>query len=407
MLATDICSFTPLSENCSLTEIWTICNTFIDACTSAICSEGGEVIKLIGDCVTAYFPPTSADNAVAACQEIVTFCTQLREAFSDVLDCRSVIACGVGLDFGQVVMAQCGSLGMTEFVVAGEVSARVMEVEALTREAERAIVVTEPVADRLSPKLRDTGLVPCHEGVDGVPCYGIAGPEWELDINTIKRNIYGFHEARALAAMKKVDDGTRAPGAAAPASPKASPAPAQRTPGRASSVASYTPDLNDTLDPRMAESVFQEMCQQRGDVPNVGISMKLRQAAQDDRLDVARTLQGPHELGPLLQAMRQLTNLKSVNLSDNFVDDNTVGEVVEGCLGMRNLQVLDLSNNPGLTKIIALKRLIKHNPNVREILLNGTRVAPTEQRKLQSSINVNRLCSSTPDAKAASHKYDH
>nr|BAD20730.1 putative alpha subunit of photoactivated adenylyl cyclase [Colacium sideropus] len=400
MLATDICSFTPLSENCSLTEVWTICNTFIDACTSAICSEGGEVIKLIGDCVTAYFPPTSADNAVAACQEIVTFCTQLREAFSDVLDCRSVIACGVGLDYGQVVMAQCGSLGMTEFVVAGEVSARVMEVEALTREAGFTIVVTEPVADRLSPKLRDTGIIPCHEGVDGVPCYGIAGDEWVLDIKTIKANIYGFHEARAQAALRKVDDGTRAPGHAAPASPKA-----QKGAGRANSVASYTPDVNELLDPRMAESVFQELCQQRGDVPNVGISAKLRQAAQDDRLDLGRTLQGPHELGPVVQAVKQLTNLKTLNLSDNFVDDGSVGEIVEACLPMRNLQVLDLSNNPGLTKIIALKRLIKHNPAVREILLNGTRVAPTEQRKLQSSINVNRLCSST-DAKGGSHKYE-
>nr|P84739.2 RecName: Full=Photoactivated adenylate cyclase subunit alpha-like protein ST- [Euglena gracilis]CAJ57396.1 photoactivated adenylate cyclase-like protein, alpha subunit [Euglena gracilis] len=168
MLATDICSFTPLSEKCSLTEVWTICNTFIDACTSAICNEGGEVIKLIGDCVTAYFAPTGADNAVHACQEIVSFSAQLRDAFHDVLDCRSVVACGVGLDFGQVIMAQCGSLRLTEFVVAGEVSARVMAVEALTREAGRAIVITEPVSDRLSAKLRDTGIVPCQEGLHAV-----------------------------------------------------------------------------------------------------------------------------------------------------------------------------------------------------------------------------------------------
>ena len=73
MLATDICSFTPLSEKCSLTEVWVICNTFIDACTSAIVNERGEVIKLIGDCVTAYFPPENADGAVAACKEIVRF----------------------------------------------------------------------------------------------------------------------------------------------------------------------------------------------------------------------------------------------------------------------------------------------------------------------------------------------
>lgn len=81
-------------------------------------------------------------------------------------------------------------------------------------------------------------------------------------------------------------------------------------------------------------------------------------------------------------------------MSDNFVDDNNVVDLVEACLPMENLQVLDLSNNPGITKIIALKRLVKHNVQIREINLNGTRVAPTEQRKLQSSINVNRLCAS-------------
>nr|BAD20734.1 putative alpha subunit of photoactivated adenylyl cyclase [Euglena quartana] len=408
MLATDICSFTPLSEHCSLTEIWTICNTFIDACTSAICSQGGEVIKLIGDCVTAYFPPTSADNAVYACQDIVAFCANLREAFRDVLDCRSVVACGVGLDFGQVIMAQCGSSGLTEFAVAGEVSARVMEVEALTREAGRAIVLTEPVADHLSPKLRDNGLVPCQEGVDGVPCYGILGAEWELDVVTIKRNIQNFHAARAVAAVQKVDDGMNAPGRALPVASMpaiSSPSPKVRTAGRAASVASYAPDLNDLLDPRMAEVVFQELCQQRGEIPNNAVLLRLRQAAHEERADLGRSLQGPHELPPLTQALKQLTNVRALNMSDNFVDDTSIGDLIESCLAMRSLQMLDLSNNPGLTKVIALKRLIKHNPQLREIHLNGTRIAPTEQRKLQSSLNVNRLCASA-ESKLGSHKYE-
>ena len=166
-----------------------------------------------------------------------SFCTGLRQAFQDVLDCRSVVACGVGLDFGEVVLAQCGSMGMTEYVVAGEVSARVMEVEALTREVGRTIVITEPVADRLSPKLRDTGIIPCAEGVDGVPCYGILGEEWELDIVTVKKNIYGFHDRRdaiAQAAAKAAEE------AATPQKKNSA-----RGGGRTSSVSSYAPDPNE------------------------------------------------------------------------------------------------------------------------------------------------------------------
>nr|P84738.2 RecName: Full=Photoactivated adenylate cyclase subunit alpha-like protein 1224-5/1F [Euglena gracilis]CAJ57395.1 photoactivated adenylate cyclase-like protein, alpha subunit [Euglena gracilis] len=404
MLATAISSFTPLSEKCSLTEVWTICNTFIVACTSAICNEGGEVIKLIGDCVPAYFPPTNADNAVHACQEIVSFCAQLRAAFHDVLDCRSVVACGVGLDYGQVIMVQCGSLGMTEFVVAGEVRARVLEVEALTREAGRAIVITEPVPERQSPKLRDTGIVPCQEGVDGARCYGILGPEWELDVATIKKNINGFlKDARALAANKKVDDGTNIscrggnpPAGGIPTSPKV------RPPGRTNSVSSYTPDPKQALDPRMAESVFLDMCHQ-GDTVNNSIAVKLGLAANEDGFDGGWILTWYVELMPVKQAIKVLTQLRIGNMSDNFVDDNNVGELLEKCIPTRSLQVLDLSNNPGLTKVIALKP--KHNTQVREILLNGTRIAPTEQRKQQTSKNVNRLCAST-DLKG-SHKYEH
>ena len=157
--------------------------------------------------------------------------------FQDVLDCRSVVACGVGLDFGEVVLAHCGSMGMTEYVVAGEVSARVMEVEALTREVGRTIVITEPSADRLSPKLRDTGIIPCAEGVDGVPCYGILGEEWELDIVTVKKNIYAFHDRRdaiAQAAAKAAEE------AATPQKKNST-----RGGGRTSSVSSYAPDPNE------------------------------------------------------------------------------------------------------------------------------------------------------------------
>jgi hypothetical protein len=327
------------------------------------------------------------------------FCTQLREAFSDVLDCRSVVACGVGLDYGDVVMAQCGSQGMTEYVVAGEVSARVMEVEALTRDVGRAIVVTEPVADRLSANLRNTGIVPCPQGVDGVPCYGILGEDWELDILTIKANIRKFHDTRAALAKEAEagDNGCSVPVKKSRAVSRA---------GRGS-VASYASDPNEVLDARMAEEVFEDACAARGEAPILALKSKLRQGVDDDRMDLARALQGPHELGPLTMALKHLSHLRSLNMSDNFIDDNNLTDIVECCLSMKDLQVLDLSNNPGITKILTLKRLVKHNTSIKEIVLNGTRIAPTEQRKLQSSINVNRLCASGSDAGNKSHKYEH
>nr|P84743.1 RecName: Full=Photoactivated adenylate cyclase subunit beta-like protein ST- [Euglena gracilis]CAJ57400.1 photoactivated adenylate cyclase-like protein, beta subunit [Euglena gracilis] len=197
MLATDISSFTSLTEISSFTEVWMICNTFIDACTSAICQEGGEVIKLIGDCVTPYFPGNNADLAVAAAQELFIFCRQLREAFVDVLDVRGCVSCAVGMDYGQVVMAQCGLLRLSDYVAAGAVSAGVVEVEAITREVGYQFVVTVPDADRVQPQFRDYGIEPTPQAIGGLPCYGIVREVFDLPVESIKRGIKAMHAARS------------------------------------------------------------------------------------------------------------------------------------------------------------------------------------------------------------------
>ena len=51
--------------------------------------------------------------------------------------------------------------------------------------------------------------------------------------------------------------------------------------------------------------------------------------------------QGPHELVALCAALKHLTHLRLLNMSDNFVDDNTITEVVEACLPMKSLQVCE------------------------------------------------------------------
>eukprot|EP00667_Euglena_gracilis_P016878 EG_transcript_17712 len=103
MMATDIVSFTPLSEGCPLTEVWHLCTTFIDLCTKEIHRNRGHVLKLIGDCVKAYFPADAAPLALDAAQGIIRACNAFRQRVHR-LDCRSVMACGVGLDCGPVVM---------------------------------------------------------------------------------------------------------------------------------------------------------------------------------------------------------------------------------------------------------------------------------------------------------------
>ena len=196
MFAADICSSTAISELLSLNEILLLWNTFIDACTTALAMAQGEVSKIIGDCVVAYFAPAQAKEALSCCKQVIGFCDELRKAISDSggVDCRSMLYCGIGLDCGTAALAQCGTKGMTEYVVGGLVSARVVEVEAATRSEGYAIVLTEPFAQRLRPETRHFLLAPCAAAVRGVPCYGVVGADWALDMGVVGSAVEAFRD---------------------------------------------------------------------------------------------------------------------------------------------------------------------------------------------------------------------
>eukprot|EP00668_Euglena_longa_P024978 GGOE01031191.1.p3 GENE.GGOE01031191.1~~GGOE01031191.1.p3 ORF type:complete len:293 (-),score=73.81 GGOE01031191.1:1639-2406(-) len=206
MMATDIVSFTPLSEGCPLTEVWHLCSTFIDLCTEEIQRNRGHVLKLVGDCVKAYFPADAAHLALDAARGITRACDQFRQRVHR-LDCRSVMACGVGLDCGPVVMAHCGTQSVAKLLVTGEAASRVMKVEALSRKVGRRIIITQPVADRLPA---DCPLNPLSEtpGIDRTRCYALAGPDYHLDCNRVNFAINAFHEScRAACTIALPDHG--------------------------------------------------------------------------------------------------------------------------------------------------------------------------------------------------------
>eukprot|EP00667_Euglena_gracilis_P001220 EG_transcript_1219 len=206
MMATDIVSFTPLSEGCPLTEVWHLCTTFIDLCTEEIQRNRGHVLKLVGDCVKAYFPADAAPLALDAARGIIRACTAFRQKVHR-LDCRSVMACGVGLDCGPVVMAHCGTEQVAKLLVTGEAASRVMEVEALTRKVGRQVVLTQPVAQRL-PAACPLDRLPLTPGMDRTPCYALPGPEYQMDCSRVNFAITAFHDACRMVRSAVVCDNT-------------------------------------------------------------------------------------------------------------------------------------------------------------------------------------------------------
>eukprot|EP00668_Euglena_longa_P021374 GGOE01026611.1.p1 GENE.GGOE01026611.1~~GGOE01026611.1.p1 ORF type:complete len:894 (+),score=242.66 GGOE01026611.1:64-2745(+) len=197
MLATDICAFTTVSEAFSLTGVWELCTAFIDCCTEAIAAGGGETLKLIGDCVTAYFPPAAAAAAVEVARAIVRGCTQVRTLYHGTADCRAVLYCGVGLDAGPVTVAHVGSERSMEVALIGEVGLRVFDVEAQTRVMGRAIVLTEAVVSYLPTDIQSLQLLPATPALLDVHTYGLLGHEWSLNAVTVRWHIDEQRETQA------------------------------------------------------------------------------------------------------------------------------------------------------------------------------------------------------------------
>eukprot|EP00668_Euglena_longa_P002763 GGOE01003226.1.p1 GENE.GGOE01003226.1~~GGOE01003226.1.p1 ORF type:complete len:933 (-),score=213.85 GGOE01003226.1:60-2642(-) len=189
MLASDLCSFTTMSEAAPLQGLWHVCTVFIDLCSAAILEHGGEVVKLIGDCVVAHFPAAAAPAALEAAQAIVKGCQETRRAYHSALDFRSLLYCGVGLDSGSVVMAHTGSRLTRDFAVIGEVKMRVLELEALTRRSGRAIVASEALVAHLGGQLRGLKKLPSAFQVNGLAVYAMLGVDWTLNPTRIKRDI--------------------------------------------------------------------------------------------------------------------------------------------------------------------------------------------------------------------------
>eukprot|EP00667_Euglena_gracilis_P014949 EG_transcript_15522 len=189
MLAADICCFTALSEGSSLRAVWQLCNTFIESCICAIAANGGEVMKLIGDCVLAFFPTPALPAAVTAADAIVLNCEQVRHRHSGGADFdnRALLYAGVGLDWGSLIVAHCGSLGTADLMVAGEVSSRVIAVEAATRDVGCAVVASSAFTSHLADG--SDLFEPLSTLLGGAPLARRRGPEFRLDPALIAQRI--------------------------------------------------------------------------------------------------------------------------------------------------------------------------------------------------------------------------
>ena len=139
VLFVDIREFTAFAERSSAAEVVAQLNTFYDRVVPVLVRHGGHADKFVGDGLLAVFGapgrlPDHADRGVAAALEIAAVVRR---------DYRGGLRIGIGVNSGPVVAGTIGGGGRVEFTVIGDTVNTAARVEAITRETDDTVLITE------------------------------------------------------------------------------------------------------------------------------------------------------------------------------------------------------------------------------------------------------------------------
>jgi len=137
----DIRDFTKLTETLNPYERQIFLNQYFSMMTRPIVAAGGEVDKIMGDCVMSVFPDgaTAVNAAIAMRLELQKF---NRDMFSTG---SPIIRNGIGIAKGEVMMGNFGSYEKLDRTVIGEAVNIASRLESKTKMYNLEVVVTEDV----------------------------------------------------------------------------------------------------------------------------------------------------------------------------------------------------------------------------------------------------------------------
>jgi adenylate cyclase len=163
VLFADLRGFTALAEDRLPYDVVFVLNRYFAAMGTAVEESGGRVDKFIGDGVMALFG-TDRDveagcrDALAAARRMIEHLDELNKALENDLD--RPLRIGIGIHSGPVILGEMGYGQATSMTAIGDSVNTASRLEALTKDFEAELVLSEPVATRAG---LDLGAFPRHE----------------------------------------------------------------------------------------------------------------------------------------------------------------------------------------------------------------------------------------------------
>lgn len=138
----DIIGFSLFSQWLTPGELIDLVNSHIEMCTQVISQHGGEVNKITGDGLLAYFSQKRSDAAIAASLELLQKMMRRRKQASGKSALRYLYG-GVGLAHGSVYEGNIGFALKRDFTVLGNTVNLASRLESYTRELEVRLIMNK------------------------------------------------------------------------------------------------------------------------------------------------------------------------------------------------------------------------------------------------------------------------
>ena len=144
----DLRGYTKITDDASPEEIIPLLNDYSAAVIGAVRTEGGEVLKLIGDGVLAIF---RAEDPAEACRCALRATMSLKAAVKAVNERRAsgdhpVTSVYLGLHIGEVFYGNIGSEDRLDFTVVGPAVNEASRIAAMCRSVDRGVVFSSEFA---------------------------------------------------------------------------------------------------------------------------------------------------------------------------------------------------------------------------------------------------------------------
>jgi adenylate cyclase len=141
----DLRGFTNLSESLPRETLIDLLNSYFGAMCDAVASEGGEVLKFIGDAMLAIFP--IGDDRAATCRAALSAAERAQAALVEENARRALadlprIDYGLALHVGDVIYGNIGSDTRLDFTVIGPAVNLTARIESLCRQLGRPILLS-------------------------------------------------------------------------------------------------------------------------------------------------------------------------------------------------------------------------------------------------------------------------